>query len=280
MRQVKRNWLVVGLAVLAAGMSGCAKHDSHAQGGSNSQPGVDGDAPPSVAVAHTPIVDPYAPAEASKPVVEGAVVNPVPVTQAPVVPAVGSTPAAPAAETPKIYTTSEKWLNHNPEPSLKGLDRSGWEPAVYLTDPGTTEHYNYYHRDFATGYEKRHDADLKKAIDDPTVTLNGYKTEGYNKDNTIEMFSQPAKFAFDTVLMFPIMVVRPPWGTDYTPRKETLAPAVKEKPVDITKVPTQPAPAPVKSDLPQLQAWPTDNPKVDDKPVVIPPLELDTAPGM
>ncbi len=291
MRQAKKNWVVIGLAALAAGMTGCAQHYYHAEGDPNTQPGVDTDAPASVMTtsesdrereAQATIVPAQQTAAAAVPAPGSAVPPSQPTEEVVVVSKIPEATTAPVATAPatapKVYGTSEKWLNHNPEPSLKGLDRSGWEPTVYLTDPGTVEHYNYYHRDLPTGYEKRHDADLKRAVDDPAVTLNGYKTEGFEKDNTLEMFSQPGKFAYDTVLMFPMMIFRPPWGTDYTPRKETLAPAVKEKPVDITQVPTQPAPAPVKSDLPQLPAWPTDTAPV--KPEVIPPLEFDTSPGM
>src|SRR5262249_841483 len=49
MRQVNKNWLVIGLAVLAAGRPGCAQKSSPAEGDPNPQPGVDTDAPFSVA---------------------------------------------------------------------------------------------------------------------------------------------------------------------------------------------------------------------------------------
>ncbi len=274
MRQAKQGWLTVGLAALALGTSGCAQHYYHPEGDPNTQPGVETDG----------IVFDVPSREAKPEAVVGQDQMGTAVGEAVVVPSTGP-------ETPKLYKTSEKWLNHNPEPSLKGLDRSGWEPTVFMTDSGTVDHYNYYHRDLPTGYEKRHDANLRRAYNgDATAALDGYKTEGYNRDNTGEMFLQPLKFGYDTILMFPVMVVRPPWGADSTPKHETVAPAVKEKPVDITQVPTQPMPEEPKSELPQLQAWPTDNGpdkpivveplKLNPKQDVIPPLEFDNSPGM
>lgn len=168
-----------------------------------------------------------------------------------------------AAQEPRVsYHLSEKWLAHDPKPSLNGLSRADWEPTMFQTADGTVYHYNYYHRDFPTGFEKQRDAKLARADVDPTVVLDDYKTQFYTGDNSLGIVVQPLKFAFDTALMIPVMVVRPPWGQAQTPEKSHYQPMGSGRTPDITDVPAQSAPATAMSPegTPVVPAWPVGTP--------------------
>jgi hypothetical protein len=295
MGQLKLRWLMVGLAAMTLTGAGCARQRYYAEGDPNTQPSVEADG---VYFESKPAVAQSPAAESGSALAPSGGTPIGIVSQAEATPVAASVPldvptpppaTGPAENKVKVYQTSQKWLDNNPEPSLKGLDRSGWEPTVFMTDSGTVEHYNMYHRDLPTGYEKRHDENLRRANNgDATAVLDGYKTEWFNKDNSRETFTQPGKFAFDTVVMFPMLFVHPFWGKDYTPRKETVGVAVKEKPADITKVPPQPVQEEAKQTLPQLPAWPTDAApakpvaplNLDPQQNTIPPLDFDNSPGM
>jgi hypothetical protein len=201
---------------------------------------------------------------------------------------------------PRAWQIAPQWLAHDPKPSLNGLSRADWEPVTFTTETGIVYHYNYYHRDLPTGYEKHHDALLAEADNDPTVVLDDYKTQLYSRDNTVDLFLQPLKAGFDTAMMFPVMFVKPPWGADQSPGKLHYKPAVRNDGGDITAVPPDTAPAPTLTPqgTPVVPAYPQGNvngsvqstqpisteeaqavPPLKVQPSNIPPLEVHTGMG-
>ena len=103
------------------------------------------------------------------------------------------------------------------EPSLRGIDRSHWEPIKTSAAYGTVRHHPIYLRDCRIP-----DDDQPIDLDQPEgeklrAALAGAKASGWSRTNVKSTLANPPKFAFD-VLTLPIKFIRTPgWEEQYSP---------------------------------------------------------------
>ena len=110
----------------------------------------------------------------------------------------------------------------NDQPSLSGMDRTGWINVTVGPADGRTQHHTIYHTDLAIG--SRFDDGFDPSLGEQAIVeaMDGHSTQYLGDGNALAGFVQPLKFMWDTawVPVHPFIRNRGLFGRHTTPPGE------------------------------------------------------------
>jgi hypothetical protein len=113
-------------------------------------------------------------------------------------------PPAPGGESPVLTEQGR---------SLAGLERSNWQPTMFLVPVDGVAHRPIYTRHL---YLTDSSARQRREYPNPTSALE--LTEGSEESQQLEAVANDLLAIADTVMLIPRLVLEPPWRTEYSPK--------------------------------------------------------------